>query len=178
MTKKTSTSKRGKSHESSATDTTHTTTVFEPEIAAQIERIIEDRVTAKIVNSVQAEIAILKKEITDDVIQRIMPLLETLKKIASEAEKEASHHHPGPDLDGDPTETPLNPAPLSLEQLQEATLKAMQDQEKLVEGSVDFMSELKRARETLYQTRQKGIKRFWLEQLVKNSSGRKGNSEK
>lgn len=174
--KKASASKKGVPADEVATSTL--TEVLEQtkiEAVSEIEEVLESVLADKISSGIRSEIEGLKKEIIDDVMGTIMPLLEALKKIADEAPQPV-----GPDGAEAPSSatSALGGAVPSLEEMQKAALETIRTQEKLMTGSEHILEELQKARQALAKTRKRGVKGYWLDQLMKNSSGEKGGNNK
>jgi hypothetical protein len=179
--------KKGASDETPATDTPTATWELTPEVIAEIEQIIEERAAAEVADCLHKEIEQLKKHIIEEVMGTIMPLLEALKKIAGDP---AGVHMPGgshsasseDQSEADPTSataqgSETKPHIPSLEEMQKAALESIHTQEKLMAGTVSMVEELQKVRDRLSNHRKRGIKGYWLDQLVKNSSGKKGNGK-
>ncbi len=141
---------------------------------SQVEEITEGLLEDKISAGVKSEIKHLKKEVVDEVMGTIMPLLEALKKIADEAPQASGAGN----ADWRTTADAMGTAVPSLQEMQKAAIETIRTQEKLMTGSENILEELEKARKLFAKTRKRGIKGYWLEQLVKNSSGEKGGSDK
>ncbi len=147
--------------------------LFKAEAFSQIEKITEDMLEDKISAGVKSEIESLKKEVVDEVMGTIMPLLEALKKIADEASQTTEKGTP----DFTTATGVMGAAVPSLQDMQKAAIETIQTQEKLMAGSENILEELEKSRKIFAKSRKRGIKGYWLEQLIKNSSGRKGKGD-
>jgi len=180
--------KKGAPDETTTADTTTAAWELTPEVIAEIEQIIEERAAAEVADCLPKEIEQLKKHIIEEVMGTIMPLLEALKKIAGDS---AGVHMPGgshsassedqseadPSSGGTAQGNETKPHIPSLEEMQKAALESIHTQEKLMAGTVSMVEELQKVRDRLSNHRKRGIKGYWLDQLVKNSSGKKGNGK-
>lgn len=148
--------------------------ILKAETLEHVEEIATSRLEDKVSASVQAEVEKLKKEVVDEVMSTIMPLLEALKKIRDEAPSAGTAEDVG-----DSTATSaLGSSVPSLEEMQKAAIETIRTQEKLMTGSEHILEELEKARKLFAKGRRRGIKGYWLDQLLKNSSGENGGSDK
>ncbi|MBO6506613.1 MAG: hypothetical protein JJ850_01505 [Kordiimonadaceae bacterium] len=148
--------------------------VFKAEALEHVEEIAASRLEDKVSERVQVEIKKLKKEVVDEVMNTIMPLLEALKKIRDEAPSTGADEEA---VEGTATSAMGASVP-SLEDMQKAALETIRTQEKLMTGSEHILEELEKARKLFAKGRRRGVKGYWLDQLLKNSSGENGGSDK
>lgn len=148
--------------------------VLKAEVLEHVEETTTSRLEDKVSASVQIEIKKLKKEVVDEVMSTIMPLLEALKKIRDEAPSESV----GEEVAEGTATSAMGASVPSLEDMQKAALETIRTQEKLMTGSEHVLEELEKARKLFAKGRRRGIKGYWLDQLLKNSSGEKGGSDK
>lgn len=148
--------------------------VLKAEALEKVEGITSSWLENKVSASVQSEIKKLKKEVVDEVMNTIMPLLDALKKIRDEAPTTGEAE----EADDGTATSALGSSVPSLEEMQKAAIETIRKQEKLMTGSEHILEELEKARKLFAKGRRRGIKGYWLDQLLKNSSGENGGSDK